>query len=168
MPEDLNITKPNTDVIVYKMHGDIDNAYDAVITKEDYELYETKRELYSQALKGDLVSKTFLFIGFSFDDPNLSYILSRVRTMVGENGRLHYCFMRKVNKDDPKYKGKDEKEFIYDEVKQDLKIKDLKRYNIHVLLVDKYEEITEILQNIAYLVNYKNVFVSGSATDFGE
>ncbi|OTQ88897.1 hypothetical protein BG31_05940 [Bacillus subtilis subsp. subtilis] len=163
-PENISNTIPNTDAIVYKMHGDISLSHKAVLTKDDYEGYEKERKLYSTALKGDLVSKTFLFIGFSFDDPNLTYILSRIRILLDENARNHYCFMKKVKRD----AFDSEKDFNYAEVKQELKIKDLKRYNITVLLVDEYEEITEILKIIDYLVKIKNVFISGSATEYGD
>jgi hypothetical protein len=162
--ENLSHTMPNTDAIVYKMHGDISLSHEAVLTKDDYEGYDFKRKLFSTALQGDLVSKTFLFIGFSFDDPNLSYILSRIRILLGENSRNHYCFMKKVERND--YLTDDE--FRYAEIKQELRIKDLKRYRINVLLVDQYEEITEILQHIENIVKRRNVFISGSATDFGE
>ena len=59
------------DAIVYKMHGDKNSPDEAVLTKDDYETYNDKKELFSTALRGDLLSKTFLFIGFSSDDPNL-------------------------------------------------------------------------------------------------
>ncbi|AQS42438.1 SIR2 family protein (plasmid) [Bacillus velezensis] len=161
-PQNLAITRP-ADAIVYKMHGDVQLSDQAVLTKDDYEEYEVKRSLYSQTLRGELISKTFLFIGFSFDDPNLSYILSRIRILLGQDARLHYCFMRKIDRE--KYSS--ETEFAYDQVKQELKIKDLQRYKIIVLLVDEYDEITEILETINYLVKTKNIFISGSAIDYG-
>jgi hypothetical protein len=164
VPENLSNTIPNSDAIVYKMHGDSSLSHEAVLTKDDYEGYDLKRKLYSTALQGDLVSKTFLFIGFSFDDPNLSYILSRIRILLGENSRNHYCFMKKVERHD--YNTDDE--FRYAEIKQQLKINDLKRYRINVLLVDSYSEITEILKFIAAIVKRRNVFISGSAAEFGE
>ncbi|MCH4826767.1 SIR2 family protein, partial [Planococcus halocryophilus] len=139
--------------------------HEAVLTKDDYESYNQKRQLFSTALRGDLVSKTFLFIGFSFDDPNLSQILSRIRVLLNENTRTHYCFMKKVDMND--YKD-NEKEYYYAKIKQDLKIKDLMRYGIKVLLVDDYPQITDILSHLNSLVMRKNVFVSGSASDYGE
>lgn len=42
-----------------------------------------------------------MFIGFSFSDPNIDYILSRVRIDYGEqNNRQHYAIMRRVNEKD--------------------------------------------------------------------
>lgn len=72
--EDFSRNIKKKDAIVYKMHGDKDSPNEAVLIKDDYETYQDKKELFSTALRGDLLSKTFLFIGFSFDDPNLEYI----------------------------------------------------------------------------------------------
>ncbi|MGD6903407.1 SIR2 family protein [Bacillus infantis] len=163
-PENLSYSVPGSDATVYKMHGDSTLPHDAVLTKDDFEGYDQKRELFSTALRGDLVSKTFLFIGFSFDDPNLSQILSKIRILLNENTRTHYCLMKKVNIDDYKT----EEDFLYAEIKQDLKIKDLKRYGIKVLLVDDYPDVTNLLQHISSLVLRKNVFVSGSASNYGK
>jgi hypothetical protein len=102
--ENLATTLPKRDVTIYKMHGDISPPQEAVLTKEDYETYNEKRALFSDLLKGDLISKTFLFLGFSFTDPNIDYILSRIRTLLGQNQRDHYCIMRRILK--PKGGGK--------------------------------------------------------------
>jgi hypothetical protein len=75
----LPVTRPDRNVVVYKMHGDIDHPAEAIITKDDYEAYPLKMSAFVSALRGDLVEKTFLFLGFSFTDPNIDYILSRVR-----------------------------------------------------------------------------------------
>src|SRR5699024_9062989 len=59
----LSNTKKDRDAIVYKMHGDVDHAADAVLTKDDYAKYDLSHPLFRSVLKGDLISKTFLFIG---------------------------------------------------------------------------------------------------------
>ncbi|MEK3726613.1 SIR2 family protein [Lysinibacillus sp. FSL W8-0953] len=163
--ENLAITLPNCDATVYKMHGDISLPSEAVLTKDDYESYNSKRKLFTTSLRGDLITKTFLFIGFSFDDPNLEYILSRIRILLGTNQRPHYCFMRKVQRG-KEYKT--EEDFLYAEIKQELKIKDLKRFNIKVLLVDQHSEITEVLTALENRTKRKNVFISGSASNYGD
>jgi hypothetical protein len=76
--ESLATTLYDRDAVVYKMHGDVSLPDKAVVTKDDYEAYNSTHQLFSSALQGDLISKTFLFIGFSFTDPNLAYILSRI------------------------------------------------------------------------------------------
>ena len=96
---DLSTNVSDRDAIVYKMHGDIDSPDDAVISKDDYEKYNEKKPLFITALRGDLVSKTFLFVGFSFEDPNLESILGKVNVLLGENKREHYCFQKKYQKE---------------------------------------------------------------------
>lgn len=55
----------------------------------------------------------------------------------------------------------------YAKCKQDLIIDDMrKRYNITVLLVDEFSEITEILRSIEKKLFRNNIFVSGSAQIF--
>ena len=108
------MTRPDRDVVVYKMHGDIDHPADAIISKDEYEAYPLNMGLSCSALRGDLVEKTFLFLGFSFTDPNIDFILSRVRVQYENHQRQHYCIQRKVSKaiqESPE-------EFKYRELKQ--------------------------------------------------
>ena len=158
----LATTIPRRDAVVYKMHGDISLPDQAVITKDDYEAYESERHLFSAALQGDLVSKTFLFIGFSFNDPNLSYILGRIRLLLGENRRDHYCLLRRVQRGDFKSGA----EFQYASAKQDLQVDDLKRYGIMGLLVDDYAQYTDVLRRVSFRYKMARVFISGSASEY--
>ncbi|MDP4279512.1 MAG: SIR2 family protein [Dehalococcoides mccartyi] len=162
--DDLSTNLPKRDAIVYKMHGDISHPSDVVISKDDYEIYNLNRPLFSAALQGDLVSKTFLFIGFSFNDPNLDQILGRIRVLLGKNLRQHYCFFKKVNRGD--YDS--DEDFQYNSIKQGLRINDLKRYAIEGILVDDYSQIPQILTNIRDSFRRNIVFISGSADDYGE
>ena len=146
------------DAIVYKMHGDVRCPANAVLTKDDYEIYGHERPLFRTALQGDLISKTFLFIGFSFEDPNLDYVLSQIRVLLGESTRVHYCFFEKVKQKE----GENEKDYLYDLVKQELRIKDLRRYGIQAVILDSYNKITEILKTIEHGHLLNNIFISGS------
>lgn len=159
----LATTKPKRDAIVYKMHGDVDHPDQAVLTKDDYESYHIKFAPFITALSGDLVSKTFLFLGFSFTDPNIDYILSRIRATYTNHQREHYCIMKAISK----LEIESDAEFEYRQRKQALFIGDLKRFNITTLLVDDYEQITEILKKIENIYKLKTVFISGSAHEYG-
>jgi hypothetical protein len=163
--ENLAISLPNRDVVIYKMHGDCRQPQDAVLTKEDYETYDEKREVFSTALKGDLVERTFLFLGFSFTDPNIDYILSRIRGLLGQNQRGHYCVMKwpDLPKEDA---GASAAEYEYQKRKLELRISDLSRYQIQAVMIDSYDEITEILYELNRRSHLKHIFVSGSADDF--
>jgi hypothetical protein len=170
MSEDqLSITRPKRDAIIYKMHGDIAHPNDAIIYKEQYERYYQTHELFVTALSGDLISKTFLFIGFSFTDPNLDYVLSRLhasdlRRRTNQAKKQHYAIMRqeKVQLSD------DEEITRYKRRKQELRIDDLKRFGIQTLLVDEYSDIPRVLAQIENRYRKRTVFISGSAEQYGD
>ena len=157
----LSITIPKRDAIIYKMHGDISSPDDAILTKDDYESYHVKMDLYLSTLKGDLLNKTFIFLGFSFTDPNLDYILSRVR-LAGISSKRHFNFTKKVIKKDDE----DFADFEYRKRKQELFIGDLKRFNIKTILVDDYNDITNILKEVEEKFKRKNIFISGAAYEY--
>lgn len=159
----LTLTKAKRDAVVYKMHGDVEHPDEAILTKDDYERYHKDYAPFITALSGDLVSKTFLFVGFSFTDPNLDYILSRIRINFNRTQRTHYCIFKKVNRSS--YKTDDE--FHYEELKQKLSINDLKRFHIETILVDDYDKIKTILQAIEDRFRQKTIFISGSANTYG-
>jgi Sir2- and TIR-associating SLOG family/SIR2-like domain len=166
--QDFSIIKPRRDAIVYKMHGDVELADQAILIKDDYETYEEKNRLFTMNLKGELVSKTFLFIGFSFDDPNLEHILSRIRALVDGHTRTHYCFFKKVQRKDYPQGEIGEQEYKYDKIKQDLKCADLVRYCIRPILIDDYSDIEHILTMLYQRYNRNNVLISGSASEYDE
>lgn len=158
----LATTKPKRDAVVYKMHGDVEHASEAVLIRDDYERYHVKMQPYITALSGDLIAKTFLFLGFSFTDPNLDYILSRVRIQYAKHQRQHYCILRKVSqeKDEP------QADFEYRVRKEELFKQELLRFGIKAVYVDDFKEITAILQEIEHRHKRKTIFISGAAHDY--
>jgi hypothetical protein len=159
----LSVTRPDRDVVVYKMHGDIDHPADAIISKDEYEAYPLNMAAFVSALRGDLVEKTFLFLGFSFTDPNIDFILSRVRVQYEKHQRHHYCIQKKVSKSS----GESDEEFRYRQLKQDYFIGDLKRFSVYTVLVDEYSEITELLARVAANYRRSSIFISGAAEEYG-
>ena len=159
----LAFTKPKRDAVVYMMHGDVDHPDDAVLSKDDYETYHVKMDQFINALSGALVTKTFIIIGFGFADPNLDYILSRVRVAYDKSQRAHYCFLRKVARE----KEESDADFEYRIRKQELFCGDLIRFNIKTILVEQYAEITDILKEIENRYRRKSVFISGAAHEYG-
>jgi hypothetical protein len=167
MSDNLLITEPKRDTIVYKMHGDVSQSNDVVISKDDYETYEMKKGAYSIVLQSELLSKIFLFIGFSFDDPNLIFILSRIKNLLGEKAnslRTHYFFIEEVKK----HENEKEEDYEKRKIRQDLKVKDLNRYGIKALLLSSYAEIAPILKSLENFYKRSNVFISGSVKCFEE
>lgn len=147
----LATTRPKRDAVVYKMHGDVDHASEAVLIRDDYERYHIKMQPFITALSGDLIAKTFLFLGFSFTDPNLEYILSRVRIQFAQDQRQHYCILRKASRQE----GEELADFEYRERKEELFRHELLRVGIKVVSVDEFSEITDILREIERRHNVK-------------
>ncbi len=158
--EQLRGTNHNFDAIVYKLHGDVEFPEDTVITRSDYEEFGyNKRKLFREVLEGDLLTKTFLFLGFSFSDPNFYHVIGRLRVLLDEkNTRKHYCIMKRVKQADENSE--------YEKARQELQVEDLNRYGIFTCLVDDYNEITEILNIIVDRHRRKTIFISGSADDY--
>jgi hypothetical protein len=145
------------------MHGDVGDPDKAVLTKDDYEGYFRDREAFVTALAGDLVSKTMLFVGFSFTDPNIDYVMSRIRVVLRSQPKQHYCIMRREGRK-PREKIAS---FEYRSRQQDYFVKDLARIGVHALMVDDYLDVTRILRAIETRYRTRTIFISGSAHDFG-
>ena len=165
-PANLAQTLPHRDAILYKMHGDRSQPQEAILTKDDYETYNERRGAFSTILQAELIERTFLFLGFSFTDPNIDYILARVRGLLKEHQRDHYCIMKWPNAPAPGATSVAQADYEYERRKLDLRIADLRRYHIQAVMIDSYNEITEVLQSLDRLAHSKDVLVSGSAMDF--
>ncbi|NLM07281.1 MAG: hypothetical protein GX219_10300 [Tissierellia bacterium] len=168
--KDLHLQSKKYDAIIYKMHGDIDDPDNAVLTRDDYERYGiTDRTLFKDVLEGHLITNTFMFLGFSFSDPNFNFILGKLKALSNGNTRPHYCFIKKVQEvdfliEEDGNRFIDIAQFDYEKVKQKLVIEDLKkRYNIETFLMDSYEDITSVLNDIYNRYRKKKIFISGSA-----
>lgn len=165
--EDFKYHKTGREVTIYKMHGDKDSPDDVVLTKEDYQNYDSTRGVFTKLLSVELIRRTFLFIGFSFNDPNMERILSIAKhSLKGKSPQTHYCFMCKIQLTDyldekNKLNHENIKKYIQDKNYQELRINAMAKYGILTILVNDYEEITLMLRYLYnnYITN--NVFVSG-------
>lgn len=151
------------DATVYKMHGDVTHPNEAVITKADYETFHISHAPFLAALAGDLISKTFLFLGFSFTDPHLQYVLSRLRVQYGDHQKKHYCILKRESARPEDRPG----DLEYRKTKQALFINDLLRYSIRCVMVDTYDEITLVLSRLEKMYKQRTVFISGAAAEYG-
>lgn len=152
--DDLSINLPRRDAIVYKMHGDITDLSKTVLTKHDYEDYNKTRELFSNAFKADFVSRTMIFIGFSFTDPNLDYLISRIRAIQLGNKKPDYYFLRE---EENKQKLR----------RQVIRANSLKQYGLRPIWIKSYDDITGILEEVERRYLRSSIFMSGSANNYG-
>lgn len=154
----LSSSNLGIDAVVYKMHGDVDFPAEAVLTKDDYDQYEKTHPLFRNLLMGDLLSKNFLFIGFSFDDPNFNFVLSELRLLLGENVKNHYCLMKKIQIEECS----SDEDFNYKKKREEYREKYLSNYGIQTVWVEDFNKIKDILAEVERYVLRNNVFISGS------
>lgn len=151
-----NFIRPlnGSDVTLYKMHGETSKIHNVIITKRDYEGYNEKHWIFSDQFKCHYASKTFLFIGFSFSDPNINFLLGQVKNMYEEDMPTHYYITKK--EDDEYLKKKQRYQMVY-----------LQTYGIKTILIEDYSMVASILKEIENRYNRKYVLIAGNADGYG-
>lgn len=121
---------------IIKMHGSLttEKMTDIVLLESEYENYIYFRRGIYQLLQNDIKSKSIIYLGFSFDDPNIRRIVSSVWNQK-ECGYSSFLFTV------PPYE-KNKK--TYYKCWKD----DLARYNIKVIEIDNYSEINVFLYKL--------------------
>lgn len=152
---DLTTSDPGADAVLFKMHGTATHPDEIVLTKDDYELYSRTRPGFLQILGSDLTTRTFLFLGLSFSDPNLGYLLSAMRASFRDVPRQHYTIMRRPPNP---YEARRFEHFVTD----------LHRYGIRTLVVDEHADVTAVLRRLERRHAQRSVLVSGSYPEDGD
>jgi len=149
----------NFDVEILKIHGCISGSHhnEIIITQEDYEDFLDKKPAISHRLCNDLLKNSFIFIGYSYRDPNIKNIMITARRLAKRSTQEHYLIITKPKDIDKNAVALKEKER-----RLELWCKDLKRLGISTLLIDDYKELESILFAISQKSRGKTVYVTGS------
>jgi hypothetical protein len=168
----LPVRQPGAVATLFKMHGDVSHPNSAILTKDDYECYEANHGAFTTQLLGDLMSKRFLFLGFSFTDPNIEYTFNRLRRLLNpyRKGqqllRDHYCIQRRPQASDFVNKPNPEDMLRIETARFGHRIEDLKRLGgVQTIVIDDYREITELLAALHRQVSTRSVLISGASHD---
>ncbi len=137
----------NKHINIFKMNGDINNPDGMITTQADYECYEDSHRLMLMFFKRELIASTFLFIGYSFKDHLVLNCLSEIERYLGETANCHFTILKKDTKD-PYF------EYFVNDLEQ--------RYRIKVLLVEEYEDVPLVLEELNEKIRSKKVFISGA------
>lgn len=140
------------DHIVYKCHGDCKHPDSIIITQKHYENFKVKAFNFTHALYNELASSSVLFLGYSFNDPDINNIISTL-SVINSVTQNHFL----ITKKNPK-----------DEIKQKLWIKNLERYGIFTVLIDNYNEVELIVKEIKKRYMAYNILISGSAKEYSQ
>jgi hypothetical protein len=149
---------------VMKMHGSLTPndplqwRQPPVITRQDYEEYEARHPRLWAALRATYLTKSFLFLGFSFSDPNIEILLRLSRTLLQVGAPEHFTVLRRPS--DPSECR------LYE-----LQVADLEKTGVAVCEIEDFAEIEPILQRLVRRTRSRLLFVSGSnanGSDIGE
>ena len=143
---DLVSLIPQSQVNIYKLNGDVSDSDNIVITKSDIEQYNDNHKLLLTFFKKELVSNTFLFLGYSFSDSIVLPCLAFISNYLNDKNNYHYTIIEKKNTP------------LHDNFIKDLE----RRYHIKTLEVKSNEQIPDILNKLIKKIQSYRVFISGS------
>jgi hypothetical protein len=147
----------NFDIEILKIHGCISRSHhdEIIITQEDYEDFLDNKPATSQRLCNDLLKKSFLFIGYSYRDPNIRNIMTMARRLAKRTTQEHFLITFK-----PRHSNVE----VLKERQRRLELwcRDLKRLGISTLLIESQEELEKILFTISQKSRGNTIYVTGS------
>lgn len=143
---------------IIKMHGSVDARGKwellPVITRTDYERYELTYPRTWTVLRSSYMSRTMLFLGFSFTDPNIEILLRLARTLGTATADRHIAVMKPPNSAD---------DTPEDLRRYKLQAADLENSGITVCEITDHGEIPDLLADLVLRTRPPHFFVSGSS-----
>jgi hypothetical protein len=88
------------DINIIKMHGDLRHEEYIVMTYDDFEEYLNNYPVIATHLSASLITRTPLFIGYSFSDPDFQNIRRVIKERLGKFERMAYIVDFNSNSDD--------------------------------------------------------------------
>lgn len=85
----------STEVLLIKAHGDFDAPDTLVFTEEDFARYP-QEELIQSSIQALLAQRSFVFVGYSANDPDVNREIHWVATRLAGNSRPHYLITAHV------------------------------------------------------------------------
>lgn len=146
---------------IIKMHGSInadraqpDWADLPIITRADFETYEDQHRRLWALLRSSYLSKTVLFLGFSFADANIEILQRLARRHGTATGNRHLTVMRRPPDSKPE-----------DLLRHKLKVRDLENSGVRVHEIAEYSDLPLLLTELVRRTRAPRLFISGSRAD---
>ena len=90
---------------IWYLHGKISNPDDIVFTKESYEETYKEDSAVIKIFQTNLLTKSFIFCGFSLEDPYIKMQMEKLKSIFGTNLSKHYMIIQKGQQKDFSYLG---------------------------------------------------------------
>lgn len=150
----VGLSEPGSLDIV-KAHGSfgVSAPEEFVIATADYEDYAVNRPATASRLRSDLLSKSFLFVGYGYGDPNIRAVLLEARRLSARAGHPHYMLTAAEKNSDPEAVAR-----------QALWKDDLARIGIMCVIMPDYGAIEDAVSRIVLRSRGPTIYVTGSHT----
>jgi hypothetical protein len=133
--KDADLPYAKTNSYLVKMHGDIEEK-NIVLKQDDYDQYSKQFPLIKGFVEGVFSSQLVLFVGFSFQDPNLKQILRNVKDILREDNQPPYLIHIKSNN-----KKEEEEQYKRELINQGLKIVEVEEDAVNDFYENQIQEI---------------------------
>ena len=151
--DDLARRDGSTGCRVYKMHGSLKHPDQPLIAARDqYIRYPDSHKRFWALLQASLLTKSFLFLGFSFEDPNFGQVFQTIRRARYDIHRQHYAVVREPPDEQDKILFK-------------LRLKDLEAIGINVATIDEYSQLEVLLKQLIARCRPCRLFIAGSPSE---
>lgn len=101
---ELLFSTPQSIAEIYKIHGSASKPSSLVLTKEDYDDFESKNPYLAAKLITLFVEHPIVFIGYSLSDPNISQLLKSIVSVLGKDNieklRNNLIFIQRTNNEE--------------------------------------------------------------------
>jgi hypothetical protein len=96
--DDLAVRIRSAKSLLVKMHGSVDEPQKIILTRSEYRDLRFTTQVYD-VLNALLLTRTFLFVGYSLGDPDLQLMLENFKARY-VSGPIHYvCFPKPMNQE---------------------------------------------------------------------
>ena len=158
---DNDLSKPSytNDIEIIKIHGSADGDMDdVVLTKQEYDEVLFNKPVIAQRLRDSFIQRSFLFIGYGYRDPDIRRLMIEAAKQSSQSSQDHYIILTKPTQ------GSKETKTAFEQRRKrfDLWVKELNRIGIRELVVKDYDELEDVLKEIAVKSRGKSIYVSGS------
>lgn len=98
LPNDINISYESLEGIlpILKIHGSYENPESIVLTKAEIRELLFNKPQYNETLRRYFIENTVLFYGYSFNDPDIDFVLQGIMADKRGLARKHYALLPNV------------------------------------------------------------------------